>query len=214
MLTPETQTALTVLYADDAIVVVDKPANLLSVPGKGPQGQVCLWRRVQEHYPTARIVHRLDYATSGVMVLALSAESHRALSIQFQDRKTDKHYQAVVSGTPKTDSGSVDLPLRCDWERRPLQIVDHEQGKAALTHWQATGSTELGTRIELHPITGRSHQLRVHMMAMGHPIIGDQFYAPESVRDASPRLLLHAEMLSFDHPVSGERLIVEAPCPF
>lgn len=203
-----------VIHADEHILVVDKPANLLSVPGKGPQGQVCLSRLVQSEFPTARIVHRLDYATSGIMVLALTAEAHRALSIQFQERQTGKRYQAIVSGTPDTLEGEVDLPLRCDWERRPLQIVDHEQGKAALTRWRATGKSDLGTRIELHPVTGRSHQLRVHMMAIGHPIVGDAFYAPEAIRAASPRLLLHAEMLSFTHPVSGERLSLEAPCPF
>lgn len=204
----------TVLYADQDIVVVDKPANLLSVPGKGPEGQVCLWRHVQTEYPTARIVHRLDYATSGIMVLGLTEQAHRALSIQFQERLTGKRYQAIVSGTPDTSEGEIDLPLRCDWERRPLQMVDHEQGKAALTRWRATGSTSLGTRVELHPVTGRSHQLRVHLMAIGHPIIGDAFYAPEEARTASPRLLLHAEMLSFDHPVTGERLCIESPCPF
>jgi len=202
------------IYEDEDIVVVSKPADLLSVPGRGPEKQDCLWRRVQQTHPTARIVHRLDYATSGLMVLALSAASHRALSIQFQERETDKRYQAIVGGETEQDEGEIDLPLRCDWERRPLQIVDHEQGKPALTRWHRIDTTPLGSRVLLYPVTGRSHQLRVHLMAIGHPIIGDAFYAPESIRALSPRLLLHADRLALTQPSSGQRLEFRSPCPF
>lgn len=203
-----------IIYADDSLVIANKPADMLSVPGKGPEKQDCVWRRVQQQFPTARIVHRLDYATSGLMVLALNLETQRALSIAFQNRDTSKRYQAIVAGELMEKKGSVELPLRCDWENRPLQIVDFEQGKAALTHWRKIETMVLGTRLELTPITGRSHQLRVHMQSMGHPIIGDRFYAePEQVA-ASDRLLLHAEHLGFPHPVTTEWVDFYAPCPF
>ncbi|KEA62041.1 Ribosomal large subunit pseudouridine synthase A [Marinobacterium lacunae] len=203
-----------VLYSDDDILVVSKPANLLSVPGKGPDKQDCLWKRAQRSHPTARIVHRLDYATSGLMVLALTAESHRALSIQFQERQTDKRYQAIVHGAPDQEKGEINLPLRCDWENRPLQIVDHVQGKNALTRWHRLETNDLGTRVLLYPVTGRSHQLRVHLQAIGHPILGDAFYAPESVQNLSTRLLLHAEYLSLNHPATGQRMAFSSLCPF
>lgn len=203
-----------ILYSDNSLVIANKPWDMLSVPGKGPEKQDCLWRRVQQEFPTARIVHRLDYATSGVMVLALTLEAQRELSKSFQERKTAKRYQAIISGSPELTSGSIELPLRCDWENRPLQIVDFEQGKQALTHWKMTGTTELGTRVELTPVTGRSHQLRVHMQAMGHPIIGDRFYADEKGKAASERLLLHAEYLAFPHPDTQQEVEFTAPCPF
>ncbi|SEQ67988.1 ribosomal large subunit pseudouridine synthase A [Amphritea atlantica] len=203
-----------ILFADDEIVVVNKAADLLSVPGRGADKQDCLWRRVQQHYPTARIVHRLDYATSGVMVLALSATSHRHLSIQFQERKTDKSYQAIVAGRLAKNSGTVNQPLRCDWENRPLQIIDHQQGKSAQTHWRLIEQLDDASRVELTPITGRSHQLRVHMQFLGHPILGDRFYATPRQIERSERLLLHAHSLSFSHPVSGEPLSFSSPMPF
>lgn len=204
------------LYHDDQVVVVSKPAGLLSVPGRGEDKQDCLWRRVQQHFPTARIVHRLDQATSGILVLALSADSHRHLSMQFQERGTDKRYSAVVEGLVEQDQGCVELPLRCDWERRPLQMVDHDKGKQATTEWVCTlRDPVLNTsRVTLYPITGRSHQLRVHMMAIGHPILGDRFYARPEQAEQYSRLHLHAEMLAFDHPITGERLELESPCPF
>lgn len=203
-----------ILFADAAIVVINKAADLLSVPGLGEEKQDCVWRRVQQRFPSAKVVHRLDYATSGVMVLALTAESHRHISIQFQERQTDKVYQAVVAGQPDTESGLIDQPLRCDWDNRPLQIIDHQQGKSAQTHWQVIESLDDATRLELKPVTGRSHQLRVHMQYLGHPILGDRFYAlPEQVA-RSPRLLLHAQSLSFSHPVSEERLSFTAATPF
>jgi tRNA pseudouridine32 synthase/23S rRNA pseudouridine746 synthase len=202
------------IYADDQLVVVNKPAGLLSVPGRGPDKQDCLWHRVQQQYPTARIVHRLDQATSGLMVLALNADSHRALSIQFQERIPEKRYQAVVQGEPVQNEGEVDLPLRCDWERRPRQMVDFEQGKPALTRWRCIERLGDRSRMLLFPHTGRSHQLRVHMLAMGHPILGDEFYAPPAALELAPRLLLHAEQLGFKHPASHDWLSFDSVCPF
>lgn len=202
------------LYQDDHMLVISKPSGLLSVPGRGPEKQDCVWRRVQQRYPTARIVHRLDQATSGLMVLALTADSHRALSIQFQERIPRKRYQAVIAGEPAQDEGSIDLPLRCDWERRPRQMVDQVQGKAALTHWQCIERQGDHSRVLLFPHTGRSHQLRVHMLALGHPILGDELYAPETIVTLAPRLLLHAEYLALQQPDNGQWLEFNSTCPF
>ncbi len=203
-----------VLHSDRHILLVNKPHDLLSVPGRGADNQDCLLHRLQPRFPTARIVHRLDCATSGVMVLALDADSHRHLSRQFQERQTDKRYLARVFGQPAQDAGQVALPLRCDWDNRPRQIVDHQQGKKALTHWRVLEREPHSARVELLPVTGRSHQLRVHMQQLGHPILGDRFYAHEQALAAAERLLLHAEYLEISHPASGQRLGVHAPCPF
>lgn len=203
-----------ILFADAEIVVVTKAADLLSVPGRGEDKQDCLWKRVQQRFSTAKTIHRLDYPTSGVMVLALTAESHRHISIQFQERQTQKVYQAVVAGQLENKSGLIDQPLRCDWDNRPRQIIDYKEGKSAQTHWQVLEELDDATRVELKPITGRSHQLRVHMQYLGHPILGDRFYAlPEQVA-RSPRMLLHAQSLVFSHPVSGESLSFTSAVPF
>lgn len=204
-----------VLYADEHLVIVDKPADLLSVPGKGPDKLDCLWRRVQyQGYPTARIVHRLDYATSGLILLALTPQAQRQLGQLFQQRQMNKTYQAIVAGTLTEPSGRVEAALRCDWERRPLQIVDPEQGKPAITRWEVISQGNEQTRLWLFPETGRSHQLRVHMQWLGHPILGDRFYAPSDAQAAAPRLLLHAQRLKFTHPVSGKVLDISSPVPF
>ena len=204
-----------VLYADEHIVVINKPYDLLSVPGKGPDKQDCLWFRVQQQgFPTARIVHRLDYATSGLMVLALTASAHALISKQFQQRDVSKRYHAIISGIPTEDNGIIDQPLRCDWERRPLQMVDHEQGKQAITRWEVIERLSNATRVHLFPKTGRSHQLRVHMLWMGHPIAGDRFYADEAALSLSDRLMLHAEELAFTHPASSEPLHFVELAPF
>ncbi|MDO6562531.1 RluA family pseudouridine synthase [Amphritea sp. 1_MG-2023] len=203
-----------ILFADSEIVVINKAADLLSVPGRGEHKQDCLWRRVQCRFPTARIVHRLDYATSGIMVLGLTTESHRHLSIQFQERQTQKSYQAIVAGQLPTAAGCVDQPLRCDWDNRPLQIVDHEAGKTAQTYWHIIEHLEDATRVELTPITGRSHQLRVHMQYLGHPILGDRFYATPAQQRRAERLLLHAQSLSFSHPTNHQALTFTSKCPF
>ncbi len=203
------------VYRDEHIIIVDKPANMLSVPGKTPEKQDCLIRRVQQRFPEALIVHRLDFSTSGLMVIALNTESHRELSRQFQDRETEKTYIAKVYGHPEEASGEVNVPLRCDLERRPLQIVDHQQGKKAQTFWRILERYENSCRMELIPITGRSHQLRVHMQSLGHPILGDELYAHEAAFAMADRLYLHAKELTITHPEKNNRLAFSSACePF
>lgn len=190
-----------VLYLDDDFIVLNKLPNLLSVPGRGPEKQDCLSARVQAHFPEALIVHRLDYDTSGIILMALNKPAQSNISRLFQEREIDKMYTAIVFGHPEDDSGSIDLPMRCDYERRPLQIIDHEQGKQALTHWKVLQRYENNTsRIELKPHTGRSHQLRLHMHSLGYPILGDNLYGTTETHAMSERLLLHATQLTFNHP--------------
>ncbi len=203
-----------IVYADDALLVADKPAGLLSVPGRGEANQDCLIRRVQVDHPEALIVHRLDMATSGLIVLARGPEAHRTLSMAFADRRVAKQYIAVVAGLISDDEGVVDLPLITDWPNRPRQKVDHEVGKPSLTHWRVLERKHETTRVELKPVTGRSHQLRVHMLSLGHPIVGDEFYAPTDIVAASPRLLLHAERLTVPHPLTGEDMAFRSSAPF
>ncbi|MEX8518920.1 MAG: RluA family pseudouridine synthase [Leptothrix sp. (in: b-proteobacteria)] len=210
--------SLPILHVDDSLIVVDKPAELLSVPGRGEHLQDCVVSRVQAMYPDALIVHRLDMSTSGLLVLARGALAQRTLSIAFAERRVAKRYQAVVAGRPVQEAGSIDLPLRCDWPNRPRQMVDHELGKASLTHWRAlgpwSGADIEATRVELEPVTGRSHQLRVHLLALGHPILGDNLYAPPDALAAAPRLLLHACELRLPHPGSSEMLAFSCSAPF
>ena len=195
------------------MLVAEKPAGLLSVPGRLPENKDCLITRLQTDYSDALTVHRLDMATSGLMVFARGAEAHRTLSKAFAERRVSKRYIAVVAGRLQ-GQGEVDLPLITDWPNRPRQMVDHDMGKPSLTRWRGLEAGEGTTRVELEPVTGRSHQLRVHMMAIGHPIVGDVFYAPADIEVLSPRLLLHAERLSLPHPVSGERMDFRSPVPF
>ncbi|MET1412749.1 pseudouridine synthase [Roseibium sp. HPY-6] len=211
---PPQEPFLPVLHADSDLLVVGKPSGLLSVPGKAPEHSDCLEARAQSIYPQARIVHRLDMDTSGVMVLAMNAGAHRHLGLQFERRKTRKTYIADVWGLVKEDSGEVDLPLICDWPNRPRQMVCHENGKEALTNWQVISRFDKTTRVRLFPHTGRSHQLRVHMLALGHPILGDRFYAEGEALAASGRLALHAESLELHHPTGGERVTFHSRCPF
>ncbi len=194
---------LKVLYCDTHMLVVEKPAGLLSVPGRLPENKDCLITRLQGDYPDALTVHRLDMATSGLMVFARGVEAHRVLSRAFADRRVSKRYVAMVAGEMVADTGEVDLPLITDWPNRPRQMVSHEIGKPSLTRWQVLSRDAGRTTVELEPVTGRSHQLRVHMQAVGHPIIGDVFYAPEAVVALSPRLLLHASSLEVPHPQTG-----------
>lgn len=203
-----------IIFADEHIIVANKPSGLLSVPGRGPDKQECLLSHLQPHYPQAKIVHRLDMDTSGLMVVAQSAETHRHLSRQFQERQTSKTYQAVCAGQPSLKQGYINLPMRCDWERRPLQMIDFKQGKGAQTHWQVLQQYPHSFLVELTPITGRSHQLRLHMKALGHPILGDNLYADNTSLNAANRLLLHAKKLCFTHPVSGEILTFDCPAEF
>jgi len=211
--------ALDPLYADDTLLVFDKPSGLLAVPGRGADKQDCLSARVQACYPDALIVHRLDLATSGLMVMARGAAVQRALSQAFAAREVMKRYIAVVSGrleAPPEGWGIIDLPIIVDWPNRPLRMVDHQIGKPSLTRWRVLGHDASGTctRVELEPVTGRSHQLRVHLRELGHPILGDALYAPPDVQALASRLLLHAGSLGFMHPLTGARLTFESPVPF
>ncbi|OUS25137.1 RNA pseudouridine synthase ['Osedax' symbiont bacterium Rs2_46_30_T18] len=206
---------INVIHQDQDLLVVEKPHDLLSVPGRGPDKQDCLISRlVEQGFDSALIVHRLDYATSGLMVIALNKATHKALSNLFQNRAVEKSYQALVAGSTVYDSGEVDQPLRCDWENRPLQIVDYEWGKRATTHWQVLARDADHTRLLLRPETGRSHQLRVHMQWLGHAICGDRFYAEPLGLSLSPRLCLHAQSLAFTHPSSGAKIQFHSDCPF
>ena len=203
---PPTTPYLKILFQDHDILVLDKPSGLLSVAGRLAEHKDSLQTRVQTVFPTARVVHRLDMSTSGIMLMALNKESHRKLSRQFQDREVSKRYLARVFGVPSTDFGSVDLPLICDWLNRPKQKVDLEQGKPSLTHWKVLSSEGQTSLVELRPVTGRSHQLRVHMQHIGHPILGDKFYAHELAFNLSKRLDLHASYIKFRHPVSNHEM--------
>ena len=203
-----------ILYADDYLVVADKPAGLLSVPGRGPDKQDCLVVRVQAEFGDALTVHRLDMATSGLIVLGRGPEAQRRLSIAFSERRVEKRYVAVVAGMVEVDAGELDLPLITDWPNRPRQMVDHAIGKPSLTYYRVMTREAGQTRVALEPVTGRSHQLRVHMMALGHPIVGDALYAPSEIVAASERLLLHAEHLVVPHPETGERMAFTSATPF
>ncbi|CAM2007893.1 pseudouridine synthase [Acanthopleuribacter pedis] len=205
---------LDILFQDEALLVLDKPSGLLSVPGRSPQHKDSLALRAQRWFEGARTVHRLDWETSGVSVLALDADVHRELSRQFHDREVEKSYIAIVAGHVYPDEGEVALPLICDWPNRPKQMVDHENGRHALTRWQVIYREIDRTWMRLRPITGRSHQLRVHMQALGHPILGDRLYADLEALHMADRLQLHAERLAVTHPQSGERVTFYSPSPF
>jgi tRNA pseudouridine32 synthase/23S rRNA pseudouridine746 synthase len=207
------ETPLDVLHDDHAILVVNKPAGLLSVPGRGEHLGDCLLARVQAVFPTALLVHRLDRDTSGVMVFAQSPAAQRHLGLQFEKRQTKKTYVARVWGEMAERRGTVDLPLCVDWPNRPRQMVDHVNGRAAVTDWRVQRIEDGTTRVRLMPKTGRSHQLRVHMLALGHPILGDPFYATGPALDF-PRLMLHAEELRLRHPDGGRGMAFRVACPF
>tara|TARA_B100000768_G_scaffold121501_1_gene112481 strand:- start:80 stop:739 length:660 start_codon:yes stop_codon:yes gene_type:complete len=213
---PFCEQQVSILYADEDIVVADKPSGLLSVPGKNPLNKDCLITRVQQQYTDACIVHRLDMDTSGVMVLARGKENLSALSRQFQERETQKQYLAWVYGVLQEDKGEIDLPLRCDWPNRPKQMVDHELGKPSLTRFEVLERKPktLQTKVLLKPVTGRSHQLRVHMAQIGHPISGCEFYAHSDALDQAGRLQLHAWKLTFIHPATGALITQVAPTVF
>ena len=204
---------LDVLHEDGHIIVVNKPSGLLSVPGRGEHLADCLISRVQAAFPDALLVHRLDRDTSGVMVFALTAHAQRNLSMQFEKRSTKKTYVARVSGEIAEKTGTVDLPLIVDWPNRPLQKVCHETGKPAVTDWRVLKVGGGETRVRLFPKTGRSHQLRVHMLALGHVILGDPLYAKGADLD-HPRLMLHSEELRLNHPESGKGMSFRAKAPF
>lgn len=205
-----------VLYSDSDIIVACKPAGLLSQPGRGPDKTDSLISRLQKRFSDAMIVHRLDQPTSGVMLLARGSEMNRSLSKLFRDRLVDKRYEAIVDGYMGSDNGSIDFPLNADWPNRPRQRVDLEFGKPSLTRYRVLERNERDnwTRINLEPLTGRTHQLRVHMQALGHPILGDQLYGDTGRETKTPRLLLHACYLSFTHPLTQAPMIFESKAPF
>jgi len=207
------QTPLVILHQDHQILLVDKPSGLLSVPGKGEQLADCLIARIQAVFPEALLVHRLDRDTSGVMIFALTPHAQRHLGLQFEKRQVKKTYIARVYGKVDNREGTVDLPLIVDWPNRPKQHVDFDNGKPAVTDWKVLRYEDQATRMRLFPQTGRSHQLRVHMKELGHPILGDPFYAEGKARDV-PRLMLHAESLRIRHPDGGKGMTFKAKCPF
>jgi len=212
---PPRNYGLNLVYHDDSIIVVNKPAGLLSVPGRGTDKQDCMSARIQEEFPDALIVHRLDMATSGLMVFAHGAEIQRHLSMMFQERKVKKRYVAVVAGKPETDAGEVNLPIITDWPNRPKQKIDTANGKHSLTRYTfLTNDVNMNTsRMELEPITGRTHQLRIHMAVIGHPILGDNLYGG-AVSESADRLLLHAHSINFMHPLSKTAMSCVCETPF
>ncbi|GAC05665.1 bifunctional tRNA pseudouridine(32) synthase/23S rRNA pseudouridine(746) synthase RluA [Paraglaciecola sp. Hal342] len=211
---PPMRTYLNIVFKDEHLLVLNKPSGLLTVPGKALEHKDSLELRVQRVYPTAKIVHRLDMATSGLLVMALDKDTHRQLSKQFELRQTRKTYIARVYGEVSGERGSVDLPLICDWPNRPKQMVCQQRGKPSLTHWRVLERNDNSTRMELTPVTGRSHQLRVHMLSLGHPILGDRLYAHSDALTMAQRLQLHAQTLGFTHPVTELPLELSAPVPF
>lgn len=210
---------IAVVFADDTLLVLDKPAGLLSVPGRGEDKQDCLSRRAQHHYPDALIVHRLDMATSGLLVMARGVAAQRSLNDAFAARRVYKRYEAVVDGAINATDGDwrlIDLPIFLDWPNRPKRIIDAQHGKPSSTRWQVlvTNPTNGTTRVALEPITGRSHQLRVHLQAIGHAILGDPLYATPEVAAKSGRLLLHACALELAHPAGQHPMQFVSPSPF
>lgn len=206
---------LVIVHADDALVAIDKPAGLLSVPGRGADKADCAATRVQAQFPDAQTVHRLDMATSGLLLFARGVAMQRALSVMFESREVVKHYEAVVDGWVEQDEGEIDLPLLADWPQRPRQKVDLLHGKPSLTRYrvlQRDASTQR-TRLALQPMTGRTHQLRVHLLAIGHPIAGDALYATGE-RSTASRLMLHATRLELRHPVTLQSLTLSSAVPF
>jgi len=212
---PPTHHGLDVIYLDSHYLAVNKPAGLLSVPGRGLEKADCMASRVNLEYPEALIVHRLDMSTSGVLLMARSLEAQAAMGKRFEYREVEKTYIARVAGECPL-AGNIDLPLITDWPNRPRQIVDHEVGKSAFTQYERLDYSERYdvSRVSLHPKTGRSHQLRVHMASIGHPILGDELYAPDEWVEGQSRLYLHAQSLRFEHPFIDEWLIVESLSPF
>lgn len=199
------------VYCDEWLLVANKPAGLLCVPGRGEDKQDCLSTRIQQRFPDALIVHRLDMATSGLVIFARGIEMQRRLSAMFREREVEKRYVAVVSGCMEKEACEVNLPIAADWINRPLRIIDAELGKPSLTRYRVLARDTDSTRVELEPVTGRTHQLRVHMAAIGHAILGDALYGDQT---CSPRLLLHAQSLAFLHPVTQTPLHLTCPAAF
>ena len=208
------KTPLDILYIDEDVLVVNKPSGLLTVPGKELKHHDSLELRVKIEYPNSFLVHRLDMDTSGVIIFALSKSTQRSLNLQFEKRIVKKLYEARVFGNIKEDNGFIDLPLIVDWPNRPLQKIDAKEGKSALTHWQVLDREGDVTRVALMPETGRTHQLRVHMMSLGHTILGDRFYGNVAEINLANELQLHAKYLMIFHPKNGKKITFKAPLPF
>jgi len=206
-------TPLDILHEDALVIVVNKPAGLLSVPGKLEGRKDSLESRLRAARWDSLLVHRLDCDTSGVMIFARTKKAQGFLGQEFEKRRARKSYVARVAGVIEQDKGQIDLPIATDWPNRPRQMVDFANGRSATTEWQVIERLDSETKVRLFPLTGRSHQLRVHMLALGHPILGDPIYA-EDTASAHPRLMLHAETLSLHHPEHQERVTYSAPCPF
>lgn len=211
---PPPDIGLDLLYADAHLLAVDKPSGLLCVPGRGERMADCLIGRVQLRHPEALVVHRLDMDTSGIVLMGRGPDAQRSLSQLFMGRQVGKRYEALVHGVLQTDDGEIDLPLITDWPRRPRQKVDAVQGKPSLTRFRVMERLARTTRVSLEPVTGRSHQLRVHLMALGHPIVGDDLYGPPGDRARAGRLMLHARHISLPHPDTGAVFNVSCPTPF
>lgn len=203
-----------IIHRDDRLLVLEKPSGLLAVPGRGPELQDCLASRVQKLFPKALVVHRLDRDTSGLMLMALDADAQRELSRQFEQRQVKKAYQCIVRGVPAEESGLVDLPIARDLARPPRYRIDHATGRPSQTHWRVLERLADRTRLEVEPITGRSHQIRLHLATLGHAILGDPLYADEESLSLASRLLLHATSLAVTHPADGRLVEWWSACPF
>jgi tRNA pseudouridine32 synthase/23S rRNA pseudouridine746 synthase len=213
-LVPHSQEKIQILYEDKDLLLVRKPDLLLSIPGRHPLNKDCLITRLRQKYPSASMVHRLDLDTSGIMVIPLNKPTHAHISRQFQERRVEKAYEAVVFGEVELDAGEIDLPIAVDWNNRPRQIICSERGKQALTRYSVLSREGDRSRLLLRPVTGRSHQLRIHLRELGHPILGCDMYAHEKALAMAPRLMLHATALAFTHPGSGQWLSGECPADF
>lgn len=213
---PFCEKEIEILYEDQHLLLINKPEFLLSVPGRHRLNKDCMITRIQQSYPTASVVHRLDLDTSGIMVVPLNKATHSHISRQFQERRVHKTYQAVVYGSVENDEGSVELPIKTDWENRPLQKICHQNGKHALTNYNVMKRDPDNncTRLLLKPVTGRSHQLRIHMREIDHPILGCDMYAHKEALSMASRLMLHATSLEFEHPSSGEKVLGNCPPGF
>ncbi len=204
----------TIIHRDSRLLVLDKPSGLLAVPGRGPDLQDCLTTRVQRVFPTARVVHRLDRDTSGLMLMALDPEAQRLLSQQFEHRLVHKSYECVVAGQPAHTDGFIDLPIGRDLAHPPRYRIDHVAGRPSQTRWRLLEGKGNQARLAVEPVTGRSHQIRLHLATIGHPILGDPLYADAIGLAAADRLLLHACELSLTHPDSGQPVCWQLTCPF
>ena len=217
---PHKTTPMNPIYEDEHLLVFDKPSGLLSVPGRGPDKQDCLSKRVQDIYADALVVHRLDQDTSGLIVMARGIEAQRRISRLFETRQVSKRYIALVAGNPSITQAhiptneegwrSIEGNIMLDWERRPIHII-HPDGKPSLSLWRMVQASGTASLIELEPFTGRTHQLRVHMQSLGHPMLGDSLYAPSEIKTLSPRLMLHAQNIGFPHPFTEKPLLFSVP---